>query len=502
MTTPIRLIPVLVSFFALAPTLANDHPSAPASVFGPSVTVSPSGPSATASVFGPSVTVSPNGPSATASVSGPSAPVSVAPADAASAWRDVPLKSRVTTVQPGTGLVLWSAQARNYHKTHGDVFTLEFSYVMPDALVLGRDGDELLYDWTPLETLLEGVASRGHQLVLRFPLCYPRNTDNREGGKDKRGGTYVPAYIKSLPGYEETFSPNPGGDGPTWYPDWRSEELRWFVRRFYEDFARRYGSDPRIAFLEVGFGHWAEDHIHGTDLALGVNFPDMDWQRDFLRFLADTMPIPWLISVDAANAERTPVRNDPAVRALAFGLFDDTFMHARHEISQGSGWNERCWQGCGMDRWQSGVCGCEISYYTKQDQLCFLDPKGLYGVTWEEAAAKYHMTFVICSDAPNGDFFTRDRVREAGMASGYHFRVLACRTDGARSEIEIANEGVAPIYRDAWIAVGGVRAAESLRGLLPGDRRVFAVAAAAEPGNVAIVSDAILPSQRIEFDAD
>ena len=50
--------------------------------------------------------------------------------------------------------------------------------------------------------------------------------------------------------------------------------------------------------------------------------------------------------------------------------------------------------------------------------------------------------------------------------------------------------------------MGGIRAAESLRGLLPGERRVFAVSAAAEPGNVAIVSDAILPSQRIEFEAD
>ena len=423
-------------------------------------------------------------------------------ADAASPWRDVPLKSRITHVQPGTGLVLWPHQAIRYDKTHGDAMALEFSYVMPDTLVLGRDGDELRYDWSPLETLLDGMASRGHQAVLRFPLCYPRNTDNREGGADKRGATYVPAYIKALPDYHETFSPNPGGDGPTWYPDWRSEELRWFVRRFYTDLARRYGADRRIAFLEVGFGHWAEYHIHGTDLKLGENFPDMAWQRDFLRFLDETMPLPWLVSVDAANAERTPVRNDPLVQAIPFGLFDDTFMHAKHEISQGSGWNERCWQGCGTNRWKRGVCGGEISYYTRKDQRDFLNPDGMYGFTWEEAAAKYHMTFIICSDAPNGTFFTPDRVREAGMASGYRFRVLSCRTDGKRTEITVVNEGIAPIYRDAWFAVGGVRAAQSLRGLLPGERLTCTVRAAAEPGNVAIVSDTILPTQQIEFDAD
>ena len=497
MTTFTRLSFVLVSSFAFATAFANG-----ASVEAPGEGAPAAAPAAVPGEGAPDATPA-AAPGEATPVAAPSETASNASSgEAAPAWRDVPLKSRVTSVQPGCGLVLWCHQAQRYNKTHGDVLKLEFSYVMPDRLVLGRDGDELVYDWTPLETLLEGAASRGHQLIVRFPLCYPKNTDNREGGKNKRGATYVPAYIKALPGYEETFSPNPGGDGPTWYPDWRSEELRWFVLRFYTDFARRYGNDPRIAFLEVGFGHWAEYHIHGTDLALGVNFPDIDWQRDFLRFLDETMPIPWLISVDAANPERAPVRNDLAVRAMPFGLFDDTFMHATHEISQGSGWNERCWQHCGMDRWKRGVCGGEISYYKKQDQLRFLDPKGLYGVTWEEAAAKYHMTFVICSDAPNGDFFTHDRVREAGMAAGYRFRILSCRTDGTRTEIEVANVGIAPIYRDAWVAVGGVRAAESLRGLLPGERRVFAVVAAAEPGNVAIVSDAILPSQRIEFDAD
>ena len=423
------------------------------------------------------------------------------PEDAAP-WRDVPLRSRVTRVQPGTGLVLWRDQARHLHETHGEAIALEFSYVHPAALVQGRDGDGLRYDWSPLDALLDDVASRGHQAVLRFPLCYPNNSDNEDGGARNRGATYVPAYIKALPGYRETRSANPGGDGPTWYPDWRSGELRWFVRRFYADLALRYGRDPRLAFLEVGFGHWGEYHIHGTDLKPGVNFPDLAWQRDFLRDLDRALPLPWLVSVDAANAERTPVSTDPVVQALPFGLFDDSFMHARHDISQGGGWNEKCWQACGTNRWKRGVCGGEISYYEKKDQRYFLDPKGLHGTTWEEAAAKYHMSFVICNDAPDGAFFTPDRVRQAGLASGYRFRVLSCRTDGKRTELDVANVGIAPIYRDAWFAVDGVRAGQSLRGLLPGERRLVTVGAEARPDNVAIVSDAILPSQRIEFDAN
>ena len=42
----------------------------------------------------------------------------------------------------------------------------------------------------------------------------------------------------------------------------------------------------------------------------------------------------------------------------------------------------------GTDRWQTSPAGGEISYYEDKDQHEFLNPAGLYGVTWEDAAAK------------------------------------------------------------------------------------------------------------------
>ena len=415
-------------------------------------------------------------------------------------YEPVALHSSVTHVQPMTGMVLWNEQAANKHSTHGQCITLEFSYVQPCKLVTGKKNGKLQYNWSYLDGKLSDAASRGHQMVVRFPLCYPSNRDNCKGEK---GATYVPDYIRAIDGYNETYSSNPGGDGPTWYPDWSNSELKWFVKQFYADLSEHYCNDPRIAFVEVGFGHWGEYHTYGTKVQFGKNFPTKAYQREFFLHLSEVMKMPWLTSIDTGDEEYSDVCSHSDTRDLSFGLFDDSFMHAEHDLSQGDGWNEQCWIWSGMDRWKSGVCGGEISYYTSNDQRNFLNPAGMYGVTWEKAAAKYHMSFIICNDAPSGNYFTPQRVNEAGIASGYNFRILECETNGTDSRVKVTNTGIAPIYRDAFIAVNCVRATESLRGLLPGQEQVYTIRkAVATPDNVSIVSDFILSNQEIQFDAD
>lgn len=414
-------------------------------------------------------------------------------------YEPVQLQGGITHVQPMTGLVLWNELAAEMNATHGGSLALEFSYVQPCRLVTGKQEGALQYDWSYLDDKLEGAASRGHQMVVRFPLCYPSNRNNCI---DKVGGTYVPDYIRALPDYHETYAANPGGDGPTWYPDWSHSELQWFVKQFYTDLAARYGRDARLAFVEVGFGHWAEYHTYGTDPQFGHNFPTMEYQHELFLHLSQILPIPWLISVDAGDEMYSDVCANEQTKDLAFGLFDDTFMHAEHEISQGDGWNERCWQWCGVERWKRGVCGGEISYYTPDDQHNFLNPAGMYGLTWEQASAKYHMTFVICNDATRGAYFSPERATEAGIAAGYSFKILSCETNGTDSRIKVTNSGIAPIYRDAYITVDGVRAEESVCGLLPGEERTYMVKAVASPTNVRITSDFILPLQQIEFETE
>ena len=322
----------------------------------------------------------------------------------------------------------------------------------------------------------------------------------------KKGTTAVPDYIKQRTDYKETYSKNPGGDGPTYYADWSNAELQRFTLQFYTDFALRYGHDARLAFLEVGFGHWSEYHIYGTKLELGKNFPSKDFQKQFFEHMnAVITDIPWAVSIDAADDEYSPVVDDDELMALHFGLFDDSFMHKDHEIGTSDGYNEECWNAIGRDtRWQTGVCGGEISYYSSNDQKNFLSPDGLYGHTWAEQAAKYHITFMIANDAPRGGVATPERFREGSMATGYHFVVKQCQTDGTTTRLLVANEGIAPLYRDAWFAIGDIRSSSTLRGLLPGDECWIEIPTVpnGDGSDIQITSDCILPQQSIEFDAD
>ena len=400
-----------------------------------------------------------------------------------------------------TGLVLWPDEARSRNAEYGQTIQLEFSYCLPCKVVTGcNDDGTIQYDWSWFDQLLDDVAGRGHQLVARFRYEYPSGSDV----DGNRGTTAVPQYIKQLQDYKETYSANPGGDGPTWYADWSNSELQRFTLQFYTDFAQRYAQDPRLAFVEVGFGHWSEYHIYGTKYQLGSNFPSMDFQKRFLEHLDTVMAgIPWAISIDASSADHSPVVADESLMALHFGLFDDSFMHKSHEIGTTDGYNEQCWNAIGRGvRWQRGVCGGEISYYSSNDQKNFLSPNGLYGHTWAEQAAKYHITFMIANDAPHGGVATPMLFREASMATGYRFVVKQCQTNGSITRLLVTNQGVAPLYRDAWFAIGGIRSATSLRGLLPGQELWVEIPAvpAADGQDIHIESNCILPSQFIEFE--
>ncbi|MBR3743615.1 MAG: DUF4832 domain-containing protein [Bacteroidales bacterium] len=408
-------------------------------------------------------------------------------------YTNVSIKSTVDAVQPSTGLVLWSDNARSRNSKYGESISLEYAYCLPCKVVKGKVDGKLQYDWSSFDSWLNDVASRNHQAVVRFRYEYPGSRDV----DGKSGTTAVPDYIKAMEDYNETYNKNE--DGATYYADWSNAELQWFTKQFYYDFNEVYKKDPRIAFLEVGFGHWGEYHIYGTPLKLGINFPSHDYQKEFLTYIDGFLEIPWLISIDAADSNYTPIARDEQLMALTFGLFDDSFMHKEHE----TGYNEECWNALGKGiRWQRGACGGEISYYTSADQRNFLNPDGMYGVTLEEAAGKYHITFMIANDAPAGKYGTAERFKQASIFCGYNFALTYLAVKGDETVARITNTGVAPIYRDAYLTVGGERSKTSLKGLLPGDEITMSFGRATDGTDVTIESDYILPTQKIQFDAD
>lgn len=404
-------------------------------------------------------------------------------------WKGVNLDRRITHAQPMTGIAVWPWKARDVHSSYGQCIQLEFNYFEPSEIVKGCNADgTIVYDWSVFDRTLSDVASRGHQLVARFFYEYPGSPD------EDPAPTAVPQYIKQLPDYQETYSRSVG----TYYADWSNAELQRFTKEFYTAFAERYAHDSRLAFLEVGFGHWSEYHIYPTTVQYGKNFPSKEYQKEFLLHLNEVCDgLPWLISKNAADNSSIPT--DKTLLALRFGMFEDSFMGKY--FAEG-GYLQR-WNSIARSlRWQTGVCGGEISL-ENDDQLNFLRPEGLYGYTFEETATKYHFTFAICNAVTDSQYGTPERVRQASLNMGYRFEVKRCLSDGETTRLLVSNNGIAPLYRNAYFAIGNVRSETSLQGLLPTKEMWVEIPACpkSDGSDIKIVSDHILPRQEIQFEA-
>jgi hypothetical protein len=388
--------------------------------------------------------------------------------------RHVPLHSKITRVQPMTGIVFWDTSAHNAT----DAIQLEFSYMRYNDVV-SRAGE---YVWTKVDEKLDAIASRGHQAVLRFYFVYPGDA------------TTVPDYIKNLPDYKETTGQSEKKD--TGFPDWSHPELKRFTKEFYTRFAGRYDKDRRLAFLQTGFGLWAEYHIYDGPFKLGGNFPDKAFQAEFLTHLAATFhDTPWSISVDAADAEVTPVAGNLDLLKLPFGVFDDSFLCKQHAKENESNWNV-----LGRDRYRRAPAGGEFSYYNARDQKMALAVDGPHGISFGKAACAFHITYMIGNDQPEHQ--PMSVIRQAGMACGYKFHITGFLAGEKTARVTVANTGPAPIYRDAFVTVNGVRALKSLKGLASGDRATFEVASGGASPRLTIESDHLVAGQVIEFAAE
>jgi hypothetical protein len=397
-----------------------------------------------------------------------------APAQDIERLRPIPLRSRITRVQPMTGIVLWSTS--EHHRTNA--VQLEFSYMKYGDIVKepGR------YDWRPMDRLLERVAARKHQAIVRFYYVYPGSP------------TTVPNYIKAMPTYHETRGISEGK--PTGFPDWTSRALQEFTLEFYEKLAERYDDDPRLAFLEAGFGLWAEYHIYSGPRVIGKTFPDKTFQAAFARQLDRVFrKTPWLISKDAADDRYAPFSEREELLKLSFGVFDDSFLCEQHARE-----NAPKWDILGRDRWKRAPAGGEISYYTARDQKEALAIDGPHGIPFEDAAADFHITFMIANDQPK--YRPMDRLKSAGLACGYRFHITGFEASRTRSRVTVTNRGVAPIYHDAFLAVDGIRSERSLKGLLPGESRTDEIASGGSSPKLTIACDRLVPGQSIEYEAN
>ena len=392
--------------------------------------------------------------------------------------RSIPLQSKITCVQPMTGIVLWTTN--DFKEKYADAVSLEFRYCGYNEVV----DAEGKYDFSKIDEILDDVASRNHQTIIRFYFCYV--------GKE----TTVPEFIRNRSDYDETIGKSEGKK--THFCDWSNRALQDFTINFYSKIAAKYDDDPRLAFLQTGFGLWAEYHIYDGPREIGKTFPSKEFQARFLKHMdASFKKLPWSVSIDASDNYYTPIEGSRELLELGFGVFDDSFLCKQHAQE-----NAVDWKILGLDRWKQHPGGGEFSYYNKKDQRNALAANGPNGVSFEESAKKFHITYMMGNDQTR--YQQKERIRQASMFAGYRFRVTKAVQIGETLRLTVTNEGIAPIYRDAYFVAGKKRSATSLKGLLPDEELVCDIRHVdfEDLKQITIRCDAILPTQKIEFAAD
>jgi hypothetical protein len=384
-----------------------------------------------------------------------------------SKFQSIPLKSQITGVQPMTGIVLWE----QLDNKDTDAIQMEYSYMRYNDVVKEKG----IYDWVLVEEKLNSAASRSHQIILRFWDTYP--------GRE----TTVPDYIKALPDYKEILEKSEKRD--TGFPDWSHPEYQRFILEFYKEFAEKYDNDPRLAFLQVGFGLWSEYHIYDPKEISGTNFPSKDFQVKYFQHL-DTVfqETPWMISQDAHLPSRSPFADQPKLLNIKFGIFDDSF-----HLAWKHGYNYNGWKFFGLKKYEQSPMGGEILFPSEERS-------NMVDENWEQESRKFGITFMICEQWLN--WITIDRLRQHSMACGYKFKVTDFRTNETAAKVTIKNTGVAPIYYDAFVTVNGMRSGESLKYLQAGETDEFQVQSGGKNPKLSIECDRLVPGQTIEYEAD
>lgn len=390
-------------------------------------------------------------------------------------FKNVSIKKTITKVQPLTGLVLCDDSEFN----NTDSIQLEFKYIGYNKIVKSKNK----YDWSYLEQVLNNVQSRKHQAIIRF-------YDTYVGQK-----TTVPDYIKKLSTYRETIGTSEGQR--TYFPDWSNKNYQDFVVEFMKEFSKKYDNDPRLAYLQVGFGLWGEYHIYDGPMKIGKTFPSDDYQKKFF----DSMKInfknlKWNISIDSASPEYGAFDKYSSLLNYDFGLFDDSFLSQEHAL-----YNEPNFNYLGNNRYLKNPIGGEISYYNDNDQRNALTTNGPNGISFETMSKQFHVSYMIGNDQPI--YQPLSRIKSAGMSIGYKFKLTSIKTSDKQTVLTVKNVGVAPIYYDAYFSIKNVKSVESLKYLPPNQEKSIVInTTLSNTEDLKITSNKILATQNIDFEAD
>jgi hypothetical protein len=366
---------------------------------------------------------------------------------------------------PLKGLVPYSGDVREKFP-----HSMEFNYLAVSAVVIGTDE----YDWKPFEKLLNDIAGRGHQAVVRFFLEYP---GKKEGIPQYlvKNGLKVHTYLNT------NTQPLPPSEVNT--PDYADANLRKMLKAFIAEFGRRYDGDARLGCITAGLlGTWGEWHDYPREELYASKDVEIEVMDAYAAAFKST---PVLLRYPAGKDHYAHAPN----AARPFGYHDDSFAWATLD----TGKKNDAWffmpamKAAGkkaLEKWKTQPIGGEIR--PEAWGKVFDEIPGMKEIqNFRQCVAETHATWMMDSgmfekrQSPERIKRAEEEVRRMGYE--FHIRAVTLNVVGRKLSMktEIENRGVAPFYFD-WRPEFALLAADKtiaktfagtgkLTGLLPGD---------------------------------
>lgn len=320
--------------------------------------------------------------------------------------------------------------------------SMEFMYLALSDLMKAEDQ----FDWQPLEQLLDDIASRGNQAVIRVYVEYPGKTKGIPEYLIEQGlkvHTYVNTNTAPLPPTKVST------------PDYEDPRLRSALTAFITALGDKYDGDPRLAYITAGLlGTWGEWHTYPrNDLWASKTTQDLVLDA-YERSFAST---PVLLRYPAGPDHYSQTAN----ASRSFGYHDDSFAWATLDTGnkQDDWFYMPALKAAGDDalaKWKAHPIGGEIrpevwgKIFDQQDQW----PK--QAQDFHDCVTATHATWLM----DTGMFREvasqqrRDRATREVRRMGYDLYVRRAEfVQGPASRdmqvrLEVINRGVAPFYAD------------------------------------------------------
>lgn len=313
-------------------------------------------------------------------------------------------------------------------------YTMEWAYFPVNAVMSGPNS----FNWSQVDSVLNDIASRGHQTAFRFYLDYPTKPSG------------IPQYL--LDGGLVTHSYNDyGNNGVSVSPNYDDPNLRTAMDHFIAALGARYDGDPRVGFVQAGLlGFWGEWHTYPYNGSNG----QPDWFASSAtqgQILNDF--------VNAFHTTKLEVRQPNTQNAsLPIGYHDDSFALETKTSSLGWHFMDNMVAAGATDKWKAQSIGGELR---PELQSCIFSTSGCPVIEdggdndFPGSVSQTHVSWLLNHYAFQTGYSASDKPRAlAGAQSmGYSFRATEALVpstiatgSSASVGITISNVGIAPFY--------------------------------------------------------